>query len=61
MDFRRDALHQDILEMVHDFAVEDVKPLAREIDRTEEFPMANVKRMAEMGFLGIPFPENYGG
>lgn len=61
MDFRRDALHQDILEMVHDFAVEDVKPLAREIDRTEEFPMANVKKMAEMGFLGIPFPENYGG
>ena len=47
MDFRRDALHQDILEMVHDFAVEDVKPRAREIDGTEEFPMAKVKRMGE--------------
>lgn len=61
MDFKRDELHQDILDMVHEFAVNEVKPLAAEIDRTEEFPMENVKKMAEMGLLGIPFPEEYGG
>ena len=43
MNFRQDEEHQDILEMVHDFAVNEVKPLAAEIDRTEEFPMKNVK------------------
>ena len=61
MNFRQDEEHQDILEMVHDFAVNEVKPLAAEIDRTEEFPMKNVKMMAEMGLMGIPFPEEYGG
>ena len=61
MDFKRDELHQDILDMVHEFAVNEVKPLAAEIDKTEEFPMENVKKMAEMGLLGIPFPEEYGG
>ena len=35
MNFRQDEEHQDILEMVHDFAVNEVKPLAAEIDRTE--------------------------
>lgn len=61
MDFKSDELHQDILDMVHEFAVNEVKPLAAEIDKTEEFPMENVKKMAEMGLLGIPFPEEYGG
>ena len=51
MNFRQDEEHQDILEMVHDFAVNEVKPLAAEIDRTEEFPMKNVKMMAEMGLM----------
>ena len=61
MNFKQDEEHRDILEMVHDFAVNEVKPLAAEIDRTEEFPMKNVKMMAEMGLMGIPFPEEYGG
>ena len=61
MNFRQDEEHQDILEMVHDFAVNEVKPLAAEIDRTEEFPMKNVKMMAEMGLMGIPFPEEWAG
>ena len=61
MNFRQDEEHQDILQMVHEFAVNEVKPLAAEIDRTEEFPMKNVKMMAEMGLMGIPFPEEYGG
>lgn len=61
MDFKQDELHKDIHDMVHEFAVNEVKPLAAEIDKTEEFPMENVKKMAEMGLLGIPFPEEYGG
>ena len=37
MNFRQDEEHKEILEMVHDFAVNEVKPLAAEIDQTEEF------------------------
>ena len=61
MDFKQDEMHLDIHQMVHEFAVKEVKPLAAEIDKTEEFPMDNVRQMAEMGLLGIPFPEEYGG
>jgi len=61
MNFKQDEEHKDILEMVHDFAVKEVKPKAAEIDQTEEFPSDNVAMMAEMGLLGIPFPEEYGG
>ena len=53
MNFRQDEEHQDILEMVHDFAVNEVKPLAAEIDRTEEFPMKNVKMAANS--VVVPF------
>ena len=61
MNFRQDDEHKDILDMVHEFAVNEVKPLAAEIDKTEEFPQKNVDMMAEMGLLGIPYPEEYGG
>ncbi|KGK82917.1 acyl-CoA dehydrogenase, partial [Clostridium sp. HMP27] len=39
----------------------EVKPLAAEIDITEEFPMENVKKMAKLGMMGIPFSKEYGG
>ncbi len=61
MNFVQDSDHKEINEMVHEFAVNEVKPLAAEIDQTEEFPIENVKQMAEMGLLGIPFPEEVGG
>jgi alkylation response protein AidB-like acyl-CoA dehydrogenase len=46
---------------VRDFAEEVVRPRAEEMDRLEELPMDIVKQMGEMGFFGIPFPEEYGG
>ena len=61
MDFRPDALHQDIIEMVHDLAVGEIGPLAAQIDRTGEFPASSIRQMAQMGLMGIPFPERYGG
>ena len=41
--------------------VNEVKPIAAEIDETERFPMENVKKMAELGMMGIPFPKELGG
>ena len=48
-------------QMVREFAVNEVKPIAAEIDETERFPMENVKKMAELGMMGIPFPKELGG
>lgn len=48
-------------DMVRDFATNEIEPIAAEIDESCEFPMANIKKMAELGLLGIPFPEEYGG
>jgi alkylation response protein AidB-like acyl-CoA dehydrogenase len=52
---------QDILNLVREFAREEILPRAGEIDRTAEYPADLVQKMAEMGLMGIPFPEEYGG
>ncbi|MGV2644052.1 hypothetical protein GNF86_22055, partial [Clostridium perfringens] len=41
--------------------INEVKPIAAEIDETERFPMENVEKMAKLGMLGIPFSKEYGG
>lgn len=53
--------HESIREMARDFADKTLAPIAAEIDRTETFPMDVVRQMAEMGFLGLKIPEEYGG
>ena len=47
--------------MVRDFALNEVKPIAPELDETCRFPMENVEKMGELGLLGIVLPEKYGG
>ena len=61
MNFHFNEEEQDILDMVEDFAKKEVGPKAAELDDKEEFPMDTVKQMAEMGLMGIYFPEEYGG
>src|SRR5260370_22302442 len=46
---------------VRDFAGSRVAPVAEELDREERFPYELVQEMAELGLMGIPFPEEYGG
>jgi alkylation response protein AidB-like acyl-CoA dehydrogenase len=48
-------------EMVRDFALNRIKPLAAEIDENERFPEELIGQMAELGLMGIPYPEKYGG
>lgn len=52
---------QMLREMVRDFAQNEVKPRAAEIDETCEFPWETVHKMGELGLMGIVFPEEYGG
>ena len=61
MDFALDKKHEMARALFKEFAENEVKPLAQEVDETEEFPAATVEKMAKYGFLGIPVPKEYGG
>lgn len=61
MDFELKSTHKMLQRVVREFALESVAPIAAEIDLTERYPMENVKKMAEMGLMGIPIPKQYGG
>lgn len=61
MDFALDSEHQLFRERFRAFANEVVAPRAAEIDRTGEFPWDVINAAAELGLLGVPIPEEYGG
>jgi len=53
--------HEALRQTVRDFAEREVAPVAAELDRTHAFPYEIVRQLAELGWMGIPFPEEYGG
>ena len=53
--------HLAVRNMVREFARSEVAPVAAELDAKAEFPWGNVKKMGELGLLGIPWPEDLGG
>ena len=61
MDFDLTDEQKAIQDLAHDFAQNEVRPRAEEMDREEAFPYDLVKKMATLGFMGLPFPEKYGG
>ena len=61
MDFKFSAEEKEVLDMLHDFCLKEVKPLAAEIDEQERFPQETRKKLADMGMMGIWVPEEYGG
>jgi short-chain 2-methylacyl-CoA dehydrogenase len=61
MDFALTDEQQMIRTLCRDFAEAEIKPRAEEMDRTAAFPYDIVRKMGELGLLGLPFPEEYGG
>lgn len=61
MDFDLTPEQQAIASLCREFATDEVAPRAEEMDRAAEFPYDLVGKMAELGLLGLPFPEEYGG
>jgi short-chain 2-methylacyl-CoA dehydrogenase len=61
MDFDLPDDHQLLRQTVRDFALGEVAPVAEELDRTKAFPTEIVRKMGELGWMGIPFPEEVGG
>ncbi len=61
MDFLLDDDHRMVRETARSFAEEELAPGAQERDEKEIYPAEAVKKMAELGFLGVTVPEEYGG
>ncbi|MCD2501908.1 acyl-CoA dehydrogenase [Clostridium sp. NSJ-145] len=61
MEFGLTKEQELVKQMVKNFALNEVKPIAAEVDETEKFPIDNVKKMGELGMMGIPFSKEYGG
>src|ERR1700739_3548549 len=61
MDFDLSPDHELIRRTVRDFAVEEIAPVAEELDRTKSFPYEIVAKLGALNLMGIPFPEEDGG
>jgi alkylation response protein AidB-like acyl-CoA dehydrogenase len=61
MDFQLTDEQRLLRDTVRDFANQEVRPVAEELDRTKSFPYELVEKMGDLGLMGIPFPEEYGG
>lgn len=61
MNFDLTNEQQMIRDAVRDFAQREIAPRARHVDESGEFPAETFKKMARLGLMGIPFPEQYGG
>ncbi len=61
MEFSFSEEHNLLREMVRDFTDREIIPLAPQLDATEEFPEENLKKLAELGLMGVVIPEEYGG
>jgi len=61
MNFKFTTDEIDIITMVREFCLKEVQPIAAQIDEEERFPVETVKKLADMGLMGITFPEEYGG
>src|SRR5687767_3992990 len=61
MDFDLSDDHELIRRTVREFAEGEIAPVAEELDREKRFPYEIVAQLGELGLMGIPFPEEYGG
>jgi len=61
MDFKLTPEQEMIRDMVRDFTEKNIKPVAAEYDEEKQFPYQNLKRMAELGLMGMNIPVEFGG
>lgn len=61
MDFELTEEQKLLQSTIRDFADKEIAPVAARIDKTDEFPAAEVKKMADLGLFGLTIPEKYGG
>ena len=61
MLFQTTQAHEELRAKIRAFAEEEIKPIAFMLDQQNEFPDEAIRKLGEMGLMGIPFPKEYGG
>ncbi|MEG6522070.1 acyl-CoA dehydrogenase [Desulfotomaculum sp. 1211_IL3151] len=61
MDFRLNDEQQMFRDTIRKFAQKEIAPIAAQTDHTHQFPLDTIKKLADMGLMGLPIPEEYGG
>ena len=61
MLFQTTQAHEELRAKIRAFAEEEIKPIAFLLDQQNEFPDEAIRKLGEMGLMGIPFPKEYGG
>jgi len=61
MNFRLTQENEQVRQLAREFAETEIKPAVMKYDETQEFPFDTMKRLGELGFMGVTFPEEYGG
>jgi short/branched chain acyl-CoA dehydrogenase len=61
MEFELTDEQRDVRRLVRDFSEQEVRPVAEELDRDKRFPYEIVRQLGELGLMGIPYPDEYGG
>jgi alkylation response protein AidB-like acyl-CoA dehydrogenase/rubredoxin len=61
MFFKTTEQHENLRTKIREFSEEEVKPIAFMLDQENKFPSEAIKKLADMGIMGIPYPKEYGG
>ncbi len=61
MDFKLSVENEQVRELARNFARTEIAPSVMKFDEAQEFPMELMRKMGELGFMGVTVPENYGG
>lgn len=61
MSYKATAAQEALRAKIREFAENEIKPIAFALDRENKFPDAEIHKLGQLGFMGIPFPQEYGG
>ena len=61
MLFQTSQEHQQLRAQIREWAEKEIKPIAFSLDKNNEFPKKQIRDFGKMGFMGIPYPKEYGG
>lgn len=61
MLFQTTPAHEELRAKIRKFAEEEIKPIAFMLDQQNEFPTDAIRKMGKLGWLGLPYPKEYGG
>ncbi|MCL4511546.1 MAG: acyl-CoA dehydrogenase [Bacteroidetes bacterium] len=61
MDFKLTPENEQVRELARSFAQTEIKPVVMKYDEAQEFPFEVIRKLGELGFMGVTFPEKYGG